>query len=150
MKNFPPRISPFSFPKSSEDQKKRSSLKFSPVFGPKLGEGPPKKSSPTVCVLKPSAQVTKRGAMPQFCIQFFANYTILSTQRGHGSMPPLNKPLFATYSIIYLTRKRGFYVFLCFFCAVFIQGRFLIKIGYFFLPLYLPTGFLICSSQKSF
>ena len=33
--------------------------------------------------------------MPQFCILFYANYTILATQRGggHGPMPPLNTPL---------------------------------------------------------
>ena len=46
-------------------------------------------------MLKPSAQVTKGGTVPQFCIQFYANYTILATQRGgHGPMPPpLNTPL---------------------------------------------------------
>ena len=32
--------------------------------------------------------------MPQFCILFYANYTILATQRGgHGPVPPLNTPL---------------------------------------------------------
>ena len=33
--------------------------------------------------------------MPQFCMQFYAKYTILATQRGdHGPMPPpLNTPL---------------------------------------------------------
>ena len=33
--------------------------------------------------------------MPQFCILFYSNYTILATQRGgHGTMaPPLNTPL---------------------------------------------------------
>ena len=41
--------------------KKRSSLKFGPVFGPKFGEGQKEGSSPTVCVLKLSAQVTKGG-----------------------------------------------------------------------------------------
>ena len=46
------------------------------------------------CVLKLSAQVTKGGSIPQFCILFYANYTILATQRGgHGIMPPLNTPL---------------------------------------------------------
>ena len=34
-------------------------------------------------MLKLSAQVTKReGGMPQFCILFYANYTILATQKG--------------------------------------------------------------------
>ena len=36
-------------------------------------------------MLKPSLQVTK-GAMPQFCIPFYANYTILATQR-RGAWP---------------------------------------------------------------
>ena len=52
--------------------KKGFSLKFSPIFGPKL-----------------SALVTKGEPMPQFYILFYANYTILATQRGdHGSMAP--------------------------------------------------------------
>ena len=40
------------------------------------------RSSPTVCVLKASAQVRKRGAIPQFCVLNYANYTILATQKG--------------------------------------------------------------------
>ena len=44
MKYFPPRISSVFLSKSGEDQKKkRSSLKFSPVFGPKLDEDKKKK-----------------------------------------------------------------------------------------------------------
>ena len=39
----------------------------------------------SVFVLKLSAQVTK-GAMPQFYVLFYANYTILTTQRG-GMVP---------------------------------------------------------------
>ena len=73
----PPIISPFFCPKLGEDQKKglhpdsvRCPLVYS-NFLPKL----------------------QRGAMPQFCILFYANYTILATQRGHGTMPPLNTPL---------------------------------------------------------
>ena len=33
--------------------------------------------------------------MPQFCILFYANYTILATQRGRPwpNAPPLNTPL---------------------------------------------------------
>ena len=69
-----------------------SSLKFSPVFGPKLGAGQIQRSSLTVSVLKPSAQVTKEGGMPQFCILFYANYTILATQRG------LNNPKGTKYA----------------------------------------------------
>ena len=70
----------------TKKKKERSSLKVSPVFGPKLSEDQKKRSSPTVFVLKPSAQVTKGGAMPQFCILFYANYTILAVQKG-GQWP---------------------------------------------------------------
>ena len=52
-----------------------------------------KRSSPTVFVLKPSAQVTKGEAMPQFRILFYAIYTILVTQRGAMAQCPLNTPL---------------------------------------------------------
>ena len=45
-------------PKLGEDQKKKSSLKFSPIV---LGVGQKQTSSPTISVLKASAQVTKRG-----------------------------------------------------------------------------------------
>ena len=32
--------------------------------------------------------------MPQFCVLFYVNYAILTTQRGgHGPMSPLNTPL---------------------------------------------------------
>ena len=31
--------------------------------------------------------------MPQFCILFYAKYTILATQRGMAQCPPLNTPL---------------------------------------------------------
>ena len=58
-------------PKSGENPIKRYLLKFSPVFGPKLGEGQKQKSSPTVSVLKPSAQLTKgRGACHNFAYYF--------------------------------------------------------------------------------
>ena len=97
----------FSCPKSAEDKKKRSSLKFSPVFGPKLGAGQKQRSSHTVCVLKPFAQLTKEGPMPQFCILFYAKCTILATQRVYGTMPPPNTPLgasvFLTSVGVYLT-----------------------------------------------
>ena len=89
------KFSPVFGQKLGEDQKKRSSLKFSPVFDPKLGEGQKLKSWRTVFVHKPSAQVTKGGGggggggRPQFCILFYANYIILASQRGgHGPMPP--------------------------------------------------------------
>ena len=79
-------------------QKKRSPLKFSPILPQNYAKAK-KRSSPTVFVLKPFAQVTKGGAMPQFCILIYANYTILATQKGgHGPMaPPLNTPLYTRY-----------------------------------------------------
>ena len=68
--------------------KKRSLLKFSPVFGPKLGEGQKKVFAHRLCAqtLCPSY---KGGAMPQFCVLFYVNYTILATQREDlGPMAP--------------------------------------------------------------
>ena len=44
-------------------------------------------------MLKLSAQVTKLEAMPQFCILFYANYTILATQRR--AMAPCPPPKYA-------------------------------------------------------
>ena len=69
---------PIFRPKLGEDQKKRSSLKFSPIF---LGAGRKQGSSPTICVLKASAQLTK-GGIPRFYILVYANYAILATERG--------------------------------------------------------------------
>ena len=69
--------------KSKTNKKKRSSLKFSPVFGSKLGEDP-KKSLRLLFVfsnLLPKLQ-RKREGIPQFFTLFYANYTILATQRG--------------------------------------------------------------------
>ena len=45
--------------------------------------------------------------MPQFCILFYANYTILATQRGggNGPMPPLNTPLFTTKKLGSITKN---------------------------------------------
>ena len=41
-----------------------------------------------------------RGAMPQFCILFYANFTILATRRGDSApCPLLNTPLIATTSV---------------------------------------------------
>ena len=55
------KFSPIFCPKLGEDQKKGSSLKFSPIF---IGAGQKQRSSPTICVLKPSAQVTNGGGHP--------------------------------------------------------------------------------------
>ena len=50
---------------------------------------------------------TKGGGMPQFCILFFANYTILATQRGgHGPMlPPQNTPLVLRINVNGIRKK---------------------------------------------
>ena len=54
-------------------------------FWPKKGLRPPFLCSN----LLPKLQ--RGGSMPKFCIVFYANYTILATQRGgHGPMAPLN------------------------------------------------------------
>ena len=73
------QFSPIFRPKLGEDKKeKRSSFQFSSIF---LGVGQKQRYSPTMCVLKASAQLTKGGGMPQFCILIYANYTILATIR---------------------------------------------------------------------
>ena len=76
-------------------KRKVSLLRFSPVFGPKLGEDQKKKKQVSsqilsVYVLKLCAKLTKGGGvMPHFCISFYANYTFLATQKvGHGTIPP--------------------------------------------------------------
>ena len=51
----------FFCPKLGEEQKKRFSLKFSPTICPKFGADQKQTSSPTLCVLKASAQLTKGG-----------------------------------------------------------------------------------------
>ena len=98
-KMSPFRISPLSCPKLGEDQKKKKGLHSKLVwFWPKITQRPKKKVFTQIlpfCVLKFSAQVTKGGAMPQFCILFYFNYIILATQRG-GAMAPwptLNVPV---------------------------------------------------------
>ena len=63
----------------TKKKQQRSSLKFGPIF---LGAGQKPRSSPTICVLKASAQLTKEGAIPQFWILIYVDYTILETLRG--------------------------------------------------------------------
>ena len=85
-KNF--STSPFSCPKSGEYQKKkkRSSLRFGPVFGQKLGESQKKGlRSPFVCSnLLPKLQ--RRGPCCNFA--YYSMLIILSRP-----WPPLNTPL---------------------------------------------------------
>ena len=67
----------------TKKQNKRSSLKFSPIFWPKLGAGQKQRSSPTFCVLKASAQRTKRGPCRNFA--YYSMLIILSWRpKGRG------------------------------------------------------------------
>ena len=89
----PHRISPYSFPKLDKDQNKKGLqskiVRFLDQNYVKIKKKKFFTQILSFCVLKLSAQVTKGGAMPQFCILFYANYTILVTQRGdHATMPP--------------------------------------------------------------
>ena len=101
MKIFHPKTkSVFPCPKLGEDQKQRSSLKFSTVFGQK------KVFAHRFCA-QTFCPSYKGGAMLQFCILFYANYTILATQRGEPwhNAPPLNTPLLVLY--VHKTVRKG-------------------------------------------
>ena len=92
------RISPIFGPKSGEDQKKISSLKFSPVFGAKSK----KRSSIKFCpfrVLKLSAQVTKGGG----ACRNFACYSmlIIVSWRPKGGSMTLCPPKYAPCSLLF-------------------------------------------------
>ena len=75
-------------PKLGEDRKrkKRSSLRFSLVFGRKVGEDQKNKQKKALqsdvrfCT-QTFCPSYKGGVMPQFYIIFYANFTILATQR---------------------------------------------------------------------
>ena len=74
---------PFFAQNQMKSKKKRSSLKFRPIFHPKSGD------------FEPKAQLAKGGGHASILLTFLCNFAILATQRGgHGSMPPLNTPLF--------------------------------------------------------
>ena len=86
--------SPFSCPKFGEEQKKKglhSNLVRFLAQHKSLHRDSVRLCAQTFC---PSYKGGGGGgAMPHFCIQFYANYTILATQRGeHSTMPPLNTP----------------------------------------------------------
>ena len=84
IKIFLPKTKSVFLPKLRWRPKKRPSLKFIPVFG----------RSPFLCSnLLPKLQ---RGPMLQFCKLFYANYTILTTQRGAWpNAPPSRTSLYA-------------------------------------------------------
>ena len=92
-KRSPLRISPFFCPKLGEDQKKRCSIKFFPFLCSNF-----------------LPQLQKGGGMPQFCILFYANYTIMATQRGgHCTMAPLST-LLCPHISVYLEYVFGTWV----------------------------------------
>ena len=102
MKIFSNQNQSFTCPKLGEDQTKRSSLKFSPVFDAKLGAGQKTKVfAHRLCPQTFCPSYTGGGSMPQFCILFYANYTILATQRG-GPWPNA-PPKYAPDSVQYMT-----------------------------------------------
>ena len=69
-------------------KKKRSSFKFSRFLAQNWVKAQ-KKVSAHRLYAQTFCPGYKRGPMSQFCILFYANYTILSTQRGgHGPMAP--------------------------------------------------------------
>ena len=100
-KRSPLRFSPVFGPKFGEDQtKKRSSIRFNPVFGPKLGEDQNKKGlhSDSVRFCAQTFCPSYKGGIPQFRILFYVNYTIPATQRGAWNhAPPKYAPVFNKY-----------------------------------------------------
>ena len=106
VKNFQPKTKSVFLPKLRwRPKKKRSSFKYSPVFGPKLGEDQNKKTKKKglhsnlvqflakekafahrFCAQTVGLSYKGKRVMPQFRILFYANYTILATQRGGGTM----------------------------------------------------------------
>ena len=78
MKIFQPKTKSVFQPKLGEDQKKKKKKETKGLHSNLVQFLAKKRSSPTVSVLKPSAQVTKEVNMPQYCILFYANYNTLS------------------------------------------------------------------------
>ena len=98
MKIFSPKISPIFLPKLGKDQKKknRSSLKFSPVFCPKLSACQKQMSSPTLCVLKATAQLTNGRPCRNFA--YYSMLIILSWRPKGGAMAQWPPPKYAPVS----------------------------------------------------
>ena len=90
-KIFALRISSFSGLKLREDRKKSLHSKLVRFLAQNYVKTKKNRSLPRFCPFVCSNFLPKlqRGAMPRFCILFYANYTILATQRGgHGTMLP--------------------------------------------------------------
>ena len=87
--------------KIMKTKRKISPLRISPFSCPKLREDRKKGLCPDSVLL--CAQTFclsyKWRMMPQFCKLFDANYTILVTQRGDGTMLPLNTPLHCAHCV---------------------------------------------------
>ena len=72
-----------------KSKKKRSSPKFGPIFCPNSGAGLKQTYKIYPLCNQSVCPTCKGGGMPQFCMLFYAKYTILVTQKGgHGPMPP--------------------------------------------------------------
>ena len=100
-KNFPTQTKSVFLPKIRWRPKKTSSVKKKSLhsnlvrFLAQNYVKAKKMSSPTVFVLKPSAQVTKRGAMPQFAYYFMLIILFWRPKGGAWlNAPPLNTSLY--------------------------------------------------------
>ena len=106
-------------PKLRWRPKKKSSLKFSPVFGPKLGEDQEKRSSPTVSVLKPSAQITRGKGGPCHNFAYYSMLIILFRRPKGGAMAQWPSPKYAPESAY---RLHAFHRHFCYFSKYFFTG----------------------------
>ena len=90
-------------------KKKRSSLKFSPVFGLKLGEGQKKGLCPPFLCSNPRPNLQRKGPCCNFAYYFML--IILSWRPKGGAWPngPLNTPLSirVSYFRFYMNITRG-------------------------------------------
>ena len=83
---FSPKPSLFSCPELGEEQKKRSSLKFSSVFSPKLGEGQKKSLCPSFLCSNPLPKLQRGRPCHNFA--YYSKLIILSWQpKGGGPWP---------------------------------------------------------------
>ena len=90
MKIVSPQISPIFCPNLGKDKKKGLHLNLVRFFAQDLLQIKNKGFGLPFVYLNLLPKLQRGGGgMPQFCIPFCANYTILATQRvGQGPMPP--------------------------------------------------------------